>query len=542
MRVLVLLALLLPMPAFAETILATSTNTAVTVYPAGAEVTREVQFDATAGAHEVLITDLPGGTDPELTRITVSDGITLGAFSVRTDRLPARPKPTSPALDAAKAVVDALRVKEQAALRVVSEVNARVEAVEAQIGFLRSVQVDMGDRTAEGLKNVGQMIAVEVLAARQAALLAQADLPAAQMALTKVQVELAQAQAAYDAVPQGDLEYVALSVDVTLQAAGAGRLVVTQYVEAGWSPVYDMTLDRKVPSLRIDRGALVAQSSGEDWVDVDLTLSTAQPFMGAEPSGVYPELRRIVSQEELDRRAKRASDDSEAGALGEPVMEPGVVEYDRGFKANPELVGDLVVYHYPTPVSLASSVDDVRLALDKIDLVPKIEARAVPRGDATAFLIASFTNGTKEILLPGLAFLLRDGILVGSIDFAKVPPGGVAEVPFGAIEGLRLKRDMPLRAEGDRGIISTTNQVEEKAVMTVENLTDEVWPVRLLDQVPYSEQEDLEITYSADPAPTEVDVDGSRGVLGWTFDVAPGETKAVRLEHLMQWPEGFVLQ
>lgn len=223
-------------------------------------------------------------------------------------------------------------------------------------------------------------------------------------------------------------------------------------------------------------------------------------------------------------------------------MESEVVEAATSRYANPELVGDLVVYHYPTPVSLAASEGSVRLALDKIDLVPKLEARAVPRDDATAFLIASFTNDSKEILLPGKAYLMRDGILVGSIDFAKVPPGGDAEVPFGAIEGLRLKRDMPLRAEGDRGIISTTNQVEEKAVMTVENLTDEVWPVRLLDQVPYSEQEDLEITYSADPAPTEVDVDGKRGVLGWTFDVGPGETKAVRLQHLMQWPEGFVLQ
>lgn len=371
-------------------------------------------------------------------------------------------------------------------------------------------------------------------------MLAQADLPAAHKVLTEVQKDLARAQAAYDALPQRAAHYAALSVAVDQQAAGAGRLVITNFTDASWGPVYGMTLDRKAPSLRVDRGFLVAQYSGEDWVGVDLTLSTAQPFAGAEPSGVNSDLRQIVSQDELDRRAKRASDDAEAGGLAEPVME--VVEAATSRYANPELVGDLVVYHHPTPVSLTSSVDSVRLVLDEMDFVPKIEARAVPRVDPTAFLIAKFTNSSKEILLPGTAYLMRDGILVGSVEFAKVPPGGDAEVPFGAIEGLRLKRDMPLRAEGDRGIISTTNQVEEKAVMTVENLTDEVWPVRLLVQVPYSEQEDLEITYSADPAPTEVDVDGSRGVLGWMFDVAPGETKAVRLEHLMQWPEGFVLQ
>jgi uncharacterized protein (TIGR02231 family) len=533
------LLFLMPLPAFAETIQATSHITAVTVYPSGAQVTREVQFSAPVGQNELLITDLPSGTEPELIRLAGSDGVSVGAFSLRTDRLPPRPKPMSAAQDAAKAVIDALKVREQAAIAMVAGVNARVEAAEAQIGFLRSVTVDMDDRTVDGMKAVGQMIGTEVLAARQAALAATADLPAAETALLKIQEELAQAQGAYDALPQTDAEYAALSVAVTQGAAGEAILVVTHYVEASWSPVYDMTLERKVPSLTIERGVLVAQNSGEDWVGVDLTLSTAQPFVGAEPSGIYPDRRRVVSQEALDRQAKMEAD---LGGLSEPVMEGEVVEAATSAYANPDLSGDLVVYHYPTPVNLVSSFESVRLALDKIDLVPEIEARAVPRSDQTAFLMASFTNETSEILLPGTAFLLREGTLVGSIDFEKVAPGAKADVPFGPIEGLRLSRDMPLREEGDRGIISTTNQVEEKAIMTVENLTDEVWPVRVLDQVPYSEQEDLEITYSADPEPAEVDVDGGLGVLVWTFDLAPGETRDVRLDHLIRWPEGFVLQ
>lgn len=106
-----------------------------------------------------------------------------------------------------------------------------------------------------------------------------------------------------------------------------------------------------------------------------------------------------------------------------------------------------------------------------------------------------------------------------------------------AIEGLRLKRDMPLRAEGDRGILSSSTQVEEKAVLQIENLTDEAWPVRLLDVVPYSEQE-VEISYTADPAPSVVDVDGQRGVLAWEFELPAGEKKAVQLDSVMRWPEG----
>ena len=142
--------------------------------------------------------------------------------------------------------------------------------------------------------------------------------------------------------------------------------------------------------------------------------------------------------------------------------------------------------------------------------------------------MAEFTNVTTEILLPRTASHLRDGALVGQVDFASLAPGDTAELGFGAIEGLRLTRDMPLRTEGDRGFVSTSNQIEESAVLKVENLTDETWPVRVLDQVPYSEPEDLSITHSADLAPTETDVDGQRGILAWDFDLAPGAVQDIK--------------
>ena len=49
--------LFLPAPVFADTIVAPSTVTAVTIYPQGAEVTREVQFSAPAGRHDLRIAD-----------------------------------------------------------------------------------------------------------------------------------------------------------------------------------------------------------------------------------------------------------------------------------------------------------------------------------------------------------------------------------------------------------------------------------------------------------------------------------------------------
>ena len=74
------------------------------------------------------------------------------------------------------------------------------------------------------------------------------------------------------------------------------------------------------------------------------------------------------------------------------------------------------------------------------------------------------------------------------------------------------------------------------------NLTEEVWPVRMDDQVPYSEQEDLEIGYDASTAPDEVDPDGQRGILRWTFDLAPGEERVLTLTETLRWPSGLALR
>lgn len=524
----------LAVPAFAETILATSRVTAVTVYPQGAEITREVQFQSVAGTHELLVTDLPSGTIADLVRFAPAEGLTLGAFSLRTDRLPPREEVLTPDQAAARAEVERLEAAERLAGAAVKAVQARIEAAEAQAAYLRGISGEMPETaTPESLRAIGQMISAEVLAAREGVLAAEAELWPLQQALSDVQEDLAQARAALDALPGRSQDYAALSVAVTSEAGGAHVVTLTHYIsEASWRPVYDLNLMRQgEASLQVKRGVYVTQYSGEDWSGVSLTLSTAQPSEQAEPSTLYPDLRRIAPEADLARKGEAAMDGM--------VMEAPVVE---AAVAAPDMAGDFVVYRYPVPVDVAAGVEDLRLALDELTFAPRVEARAVPRADSTAFLLAEFTNTTEEVLLPGNAYLLRDGVLVGGTWLDRVAPGEEAELGFGPIETLILSRDMPRKEEGETGILTTTNEITETAVLRVENLGSESWPVRLMEAVPYSEQTDLEARFEAEPEPSEVNVDAERGILAWDFDIAPGETREIRLQTSLRWPEGMVLQ
>lgn len=530
------------LPAVADTIAATSTITAVTVYPDGAKLTREVTFTAPGpGTHELLVTDLPYDSDPGLIRLAPAEGLQLGAFNLRADRLPPREDPLTEDQQAAKAAVETAEAAVDQAALALEAITAKVEAAEAQVRFLSSFTGALPDgATPDTIRSMATMIGAETLAARQAALAAKAELPPAQKALTEAQEALAKAQAGYDALPSADMDYTALSVAVTAAASGEQTVTVTQYVgNASWQPVYDLNLMREGgDTLVLDRSVLVTQYTGEDWDGVTLTLSSSRPAEQSAPSQLWPQLRSIgpeVTEVELARKSVGAGDMLyEAAPAAEAVAAP--------ITAARAMEGDTVVYQYPEPVTVATGAEDLRLALDSLEFAPVVQAVAVPRLDKTAFVMATFTNASDEPLLPGQAMLFREGVLVGSTWLDIIAGGIETEVGFGAIETLSVKRDMPKRAGGETGVFISSNEQSESAVITVENTGTEAWPVRVLDQVPYSEQDDLEIETTASPKPSETDVEGQRGILAWEFGLAAGGKQTITLEHTLTWPEGMVLR
>jgi uncharacterized protein (TIGR02231 family) len=524
-------------PLRAETIMAQSRITDVTVYPQGARLTRLVEFTASAGVHDLLITDLPAGTDPQSLRLVPAEGIQIGAYALRRDRLPPRDVVKSPALLAAEADLEAAEGGVNAAQLALDAVTARIEAAKAQIAYLGRLGATDAKAETEVLQATARMIGAEVLAASQTALAARADLPAAEKALKTTVEARAKAQAALDALGKPAEDYAALSLALSVAAAGPAFVEMTQFVgAAGWSPLYDIGLDSKAGQVVLDRSFLVSQNTGEDWAGVALTLSTAQPGNAPDPTQLWPQLHRIEDPrtQSLSRMA-----DAEMGGLATPAP---MAEEAVFAKVTAQFQGDIVVYPYPNPVDVADGAEDLRLALDRVTLPAEAQATAVPRYDATAFMIAELTNDSGQILLPGPATLTRDGAMIGAAMLETIAPGAKAKLGFGAIEGLRLKRSIPARAEGDRGIFSKSNQIEETAILSVENLTDAEWRVRVLEVIPYSEQEELIITFTADPPVTEQDADDKRGVLAWNLNIPAGTSQEITLSTRESWPEGKELQ
>lgn len=542
MRAALVLPLLLPCPALAADITVPSHVAAATIFPQGAAITREASFSAPAGQHRLILQDMPL-RDLEGLRIE-AEGVSLGSVTLRDDLAPPRDAEATAAVAAAEAEVERLELALESARDAVAAIRLEAQAAQAQRAFLQGIGTaeGLGSAGVDTLRELSRMVAEETLSAERKAQDADIRARAAERGMKGLVEDLAaakQALAALD-VESDAREYLAVAIEVPAAIEGA---LTIRYIspDAGWRPVYDFHLDRgESPALTIGRGAYVTQWTGETWDEVALTLSTVRPAGQTEPGEIYPLRHRIEDPQAPVRSEKRAvggvaEEAAEDAPASPPMPEPVVAaaEYD----------GLSVRYAYPGTVSLATGAEDVRIALGSLVLDPEITARAVPLRDETAFLMAEVTNHAGEIILPSAqSEFYLDGTFVGLRPTGMIAAGDEASFSFGPIEGLRLTRKVLDRSEGDRGVISRSNRREEVVEIEVRNLTGESWDLRLIDRVPYSEQEDLSVDWSATPKPSETDVEGARGILGWDLVLEPGAEQVVRLEQRLSWPADMVLR
>lgn len=503
--------------------------THVTLYPQGAQVTRNVQIDA-AEPTQIMIPGLPDGTDINQLRLS-GDSVEVGAVSLIDDRLPVSVPAPSEAEVAARDEVERLRTTLEDKEDEVAAITARAEAAEDRIAYIKGLANVAAD-PEQGLAIMDELGA-RLLAAREDAVAARADARRADQALEADRDALKAARQALDALT----EDAPATDTLVATVSGTGTLTITTFTDAaGWSPSYDLRLDRTAGQVRMDRFVSVHQASGEDWRDVDLTLSTARPGEQAAPPDLWPILRQAVAENQAPPRPM-------------PLSEGATMLQMRGASMKtmsdqvltPQMQGVTLTYEYGSSADIRNGVDALRLSLDHVDLAADVVAQAVPQLENTAYMVARMKNTSDQVLLPGQAALYVDGALVGHDMIPLTVAGADLDQGFGAIDGLQLDR-IVTRNSGDRGVISKSNQQVEHVEITVKNSTGTDWPVRVLDQVPYSEQEDLKISYQAEPQVTEENVDDQQGILAWDLTVPAGDSQAISLDSTLSWPGDKVLR
>src|SRR6202165_3049197 len=295
MTSLVVLTTLAAMQAKAADVEATSAVDAVTVYPDGASVTRAVMADIPGGDNTLVIKDFPLTLDPSSLRVEGEAGMRLTIGAIDTRRPPAALPVDLPELDKRS---EALRAERATLQGAIAAATAR-----------RKFAVRFAETSPAGIGDKGEARPIADWRAAFAAVaeeVASADtaIRGAERKQRDIDREIARLESDRAIKPPSKLE---VRIDLSAAAATKATLRVTYAVRAArWTPLYDARLDTgakdRKPALELVRRAEITQTTGEDWSNVALSVSTVRSARG----GKAPELNSLIVQYSPPTRAAPA--------------------------------------------------------------------------------------------------------------------------------------------------------------------------------------------------------------------------------------------
>lgn len=533
-----LLLSMIPGAADAASIDVRSTIDSVTVYPDGASVTRVIKVDLPSGDSVLRAQDFPPGLDPASLRVEAeaTTRLIIGAIDARPPR--AERPAASPELEKQ---AEALRDERAALDDAIGAATARKKFVQR---FAEAAPVGIGDkgeaRPLSEWRAAFAAVAEEIAAVDHVvrdAKLRQRD----------IDRELAKLEAAMKADPPRKME---VRVDLAADAAASTTLRVTYSVRgARWHPIYDARLDTgskdRKPALELVRRAEIVQTTGEDWNDVALAVSTVRTVKG----GAAPELRPLIVRYPEPPRplamSKSASDRvAEAAPPPPPPSAPAgrsrggaMMAPAREQEADVDASGFQVVFRIPGRIAVAANEGAKSFRISTAAVAPELTVRAVPAIDETAFLEAAFKHAEDAPLLPGRVSIYRDGVFVGRGQMPAAAREENVRLGFGADDKVKVARTVTRKTEGSAGLISSAKTDEREFKIVVKNGHATAIRVSVEDQIPVSEIEDVKVeTLPQTTPPTARDLRDRRGVLEWAFDLAPGASRDVVLGWRVRWP------
>lgn len=534
---------ILSVPLGAE-ISAASRITEVTIHPGLALVTREATVRLAAGAGRIVVTGLPTSLDASAMTVSGEGAFTIIGFE-------AKRRPTVESADE--------RVR---------EIEARIEAVENEValidGEIRTLEISgaflekLGElnRTAmnenlvraalkpaelaaliEGYAAQNREIAKNLLEARQ-------EKRGVTRRLDVLRRELRQLQG------QVRREEVTVVVEVSADRAGEGVIRLRYPVRgATWAPVYDGRALIAEGITKITYSALIRQSTGEDWNDVRLTLSTAQPSIGAAAPELKPwELRPIeAARMRYDAmpvpapasvvfRTQSASVAEEDMPVPEPMAPaPAVV-------ARAEVVAGVnAIFTLPGRTTVTADNQPRKVLILEESFPSRFHYRAIPELAERVYLVAKFTNTTNAILLPGEVSVYQGNDYIGKARLAQAATGDTVEVPLGVDPSLRLTRKIltdvfdPTLGSFNRNRSRLTRRFR----ITIENLRSAPVLVNVHERLPVARHDDITVVRDrGNVEPLEAREDGT---LRWEVSLEPGKSNFIEYGWRVEYPSGMNL-
>lgn len=329
-------------------------------------------------------------------------------------------------------------------------------------------------------------------------------------------------------------------VALSAETATSVELEVNYVVaNAGWQPVYDLRATNTKSPIQLNYKANVFQSTGEEWNNVKLTLSTANPNEG----GLKPELYTWTL--DFYQPIAYRSYENNRGAAKKSMSAPAAAERMEDASMLQEVVMTSADYtstiqtslntefSISLPYTVSSANKPTLVDIRNHEMKAEYLYSVAPKLDKDAFLIAKAVGWEEFSLLPGEANIFFEGTFVST---TFIDPNNIKDtltVSLGRDKRVVVKREK-LKDFSSKKAIGGSQKDSYAFEISIRNTKAEAIKLVVEDQVPVSSNSQIEVTVS--------DVGGARynkntGKLIWEINLQPAETKKVQFKYEVKYPK-----
>ena len=306
-------------------------------------------------------------------------------------------------------------------------------------------------------------------------------------------------------------------------------------LQTGWSSQYEARGDFNGSKIELNYFALIWQSTGEDWNEANIEISTAKPFIyGTNPElspwyvDVFtPRMFRSKSVISMDQQNAPQVMMAQAPApAGENIFkETEIQEENTSF-----------TFVLPRKVDIVSDGQPHRISIAKTDVEAKYSYFTIPKLVQNAFLKATTKNPFQFPLLSGPVNVFFDQKLVGTASInTPVLADGELELSLGVDEGIKIERKLSKKYTDYSGILSKETTVNFEYSIEITNGKNKEITLDLNDQFPVSRNEKIKIEQLV-PKGGEAEVN-DEGKITWKITLGPGVKKIIPFKFRVSYPK-----
>lgn len=540
---------------FADEIPADSRIASVTVYPDSALLTRTAHLKVTPGSHQIVFSDIIPNLDENTLKVSGAGTARVKILGAQLKKEYLAEKPS----ERVRQLEEAIEALETEKRKLIDQRDILMQEREflASLRFFSQGQIpkDLVTKTPSP-KDIADLLKV-----------LDENLKANYAGAVEIELHIREVDKKID-VHRRELSEITTQgkikrfVAVELEAAAGGTLDLNlSYLVYGasWRPLYDARASFDKSEVELVSYGMVKQATGEDWMDVDVTLSTSRPTVGGRMPYVAPWFLRVFQPRPAAvalRKSAKADfrgmsqfavmDEKMAAA---PAGSTAMMEEDKAPQEAEEAYavsqekGTGVIYRIPRRATVKANGTEYKLPVGAQLLKSDFKYAAYPKGSPYAYLRTTVEN-TQDMQLPaGSVNVFLEGDYVSRSSLDNTAPGEKFDLYLGVDENVKVRREL-LETKTDDvlvgGIPSPNVKMTFSYKVTLENYKSKSIGVYFFESLPVSEDERIKVkVISVKPEPQVKDWESRRGVWRWETELKPKEKKEIIYSFFVEYPRNL---